>query len=102
MEQGDPVAEMGGQEAQKLGSQGNFRDEKHGAFARNQAVFDQFQVDRGLAGAGDAVKQRHAGFGFIRLLPESVKGGLLLGVEGQRCIQLCRDDLAAAEHRAGA
>ena len=102
VEQRHLIAEMGRQNTQKLGRQGDLRHQEHGTLARFQAIFDQFQIDGGLSRAGDAVQQRHAGLFPVRLGPQSVKSSLLLVIEDQRSLQLCRDDLPAPQHRPGA
>ena len=98
VEQCHLVPEIGRQDAQKLRRQGDLRNQEHSTSPLLQDVFDELQVDRGLAGAGDTVKKCHAGLFLIGLIPQAVKGGLLLLVQDQGAIQLRRDDLPAAEH----
>ena len=80
VENGHGLAEPGGHQSQKLGSQGNFRHQKQGGFAVIQAFLNQLNVYRGFAGAGDAVEQGHTGLLQFHLSGEPIKAALLLWV----------------------
>ena len=93
------LAKIGGHDAQKLGCQGNFRHQKHGALAVIHTGLDQLDIDRGLARSRNAVKQRCAGVFLFSLTVQAFKSRSLIRVQNQRTVQLCRLDFPAAQHR---
>ena len=92
------LAEPGRQQPQKLGRQRDFRHQQQRGLPPVQAVLDQADVHGGLAGAGDAVQQRHTGIRAVQLAAQTLEGGLLLRAEGQRPGDVGGPDLPAAEH----
>ena len=92
------LAEVGRHQSQKLGRQGDLRDQQHGAAACGQTVFNEFDVDGGLARAGDAVEQSHAGGVGMHPGLQGVEHFLLIVAENQRAVQLGGSDLPAAQH----
>ena len=76
-----PVTKPGGHHPQKLGSQGDLRHQQHRLTALFQALLDQPDIHRGLAGAGNTIKERRTRCLLHHLLPQALKGLLLIFVQ---------------------
>ena len=98
MEHRHLLPEPGRHQPQQLGRQGDFRHQKNGTFAPLQGLHNQANVDGGLAGARNAVQQRHTGRFLPGLGQKALKALLLFLVEHQGPVHLGRFDLPAAEH----
>ena len=92
-------AEMSGQQAEKLGRQGNLRHQQQRRLPQIQASGNQLQVHGGLAAARHAVQKRHPRRVRLQLFRQRLIGRRLGRIQHQRSVQLCRDNLPAAEHR---
>ena len=55
MENRNGIAEVGGHQAQQLGSQRNFRNQEHSLLSCFQGAPDQFDIHSGLTGTGNTV-----------------------------------------------
>ena len=73
----DLVPELGGELPQHLGCQPDLRHEHDRAFAHRKRLFDQLEVDLGLAAAGHAEQQRGARPIFVHERGNAVKHLLL-------------------------
>ena len=81
VEHSDVVPEVGGENAQELGGQGDLGHQHHGGTAPGQCLIDQPEIHLGLAAARHPVQQGGSGSSDRRQGVQSLKGRLLLGVE---------------------
>ncbi len=57
VEEGDAVAEGGGEDLDELGGEGDFGDEEDDGSVLSEGFGGEFEVDVGFAGAGDAEEE---------------------------------------------
>ena len=85
MQNGGGVPEVRRHQPQKLGGQGNFRHQQNGTFACIQGLLNEFQVNRRLAGTGNAVQKCRTGGLSVHLRRQPLKGlRLLVGEDDGR------------------
>ena len=85
VQQGHPVAEIGGKAGHHLRRQGDLRDEDHYGLAPFQQQLGQPDIHHGLAAAGNAQQQRDAGLTPVYLRQQRVADTLLLVVQCNIC-----------------
>ena len=93
------LPEPGSHQPQQLGRQGDFRNQKHGAFPLLQAGLNQPDIHAGFSGAGNAVEKSRPRLFLRHLGSQTFKAGLLLLIQHQRARELRRANLPAAKHR---
>ena len=91
-------AEMGEEELQQAGGQGNFRDHYNGPPSRRQGLLDQMEVDLGLPAAGDPVEEGRLRLSPVHQRPQPFIGRLLRLVQRRQRLRLPDIRQLVAEH----